>query len=100
LAGLITATLLTLFVLPAICRLMLKSGHQLREGEMPTAYSGGSIAGAGRVRGRLFMSIDALRDALPDYAWDQKRNLDTLAAETLAERSAEVGLFARVCIRD
>ena len=33
--GLITATLLTLFVLPAICRLMLKSGHQLREGEMP-----------------------------------------------------------------
>lgn len=37
--GLITATLLTLFVLPAICRLMLKSGHQAREGEMPTAYS-------------------------------------------------------------
>ncbi|MCC6786659.1 MAG: efflux RND transporter permease subunit [Hyphomonadaceae bacterium] len=34
--GLITATLLTLFVLPAICRLMLKSGHQLREGEMPS----------------------------------------------------------------
>lgn len=29
------------------------------------------------------MSIDALRDALPDFAWDQKRNLDTLAAETL-----------------
>ena len=40
--GLITATLLTLFVLPAICRLMLKSGHQLREGEMPTAYSPGA----------------------------------------------------------
>ncbi len=39
--GLITATLLTLFVLPAICKLMLKSGHQAREGEMPTAYSGG-----------------------------------------------------------
>ncbi|MFN3463297.1 MAG: efflux RND transporter permease subunit, partial [Terricaulis sp.] len=40
--GLITATLLTLFVLPAICRLMLKSGHVAREGEMPTAYSGGA----------------------------------------------------------
>ncbi|MEQ1494099.1 MAG: efflux RND transporter permease subunit, partial [Terricaulis sp.] len=40
--GLITATLLTLFVLPAICKLMLKSGHVAREGEMPTAYSGGS----------------------------------------------------------
>jgi len=39
--GLITATLLTLFVLQAICKLMLKSGHQAREGEMPTAYSGG-----------------------------------------------------------
>ena len=37
--GLITATLLTLFVLPAICRLLLKSGHKLKEGEMPTAYS-------------------------------------------------------------
>jgi cobalt-zinc-cadmium resistance protein CzcA len=37
--GLITATLLTLFVLPAICRLMLKSGHHARAGEMPTAYS-------------------------------------------------------------
>jgi cobalt-zinc-cadmium resistance protein CzcA len=38
--GLITATLLTLFVLPAICRLMLRSGHRARAGEMPTAYSG------------------------------------------------------------
>ena len=37
--GLITATLLTLFVLPAICRLLLKSGHKPKEGEMPTAYS-------------------------------------------------------------
>jgi cobalt-zinc-cadmium resistance protein CzcA len=37
--GLITATLLTLFVLPAICRVMLRSGHQRKEGEMPTAYS-------------------------------------------------------------
>jgi len=37
--GLITATLLTLFVLPAICKLMLKSGHQARDGEMPTAYT-------------------------------------------------------------
>lgn len=40
--GLITATLLTLFVLPAICRLMLKSGHKAREGEMPTAYGAGA----------------------------------------------------------
>ena len=37
--GLITATLLTLFVLPAICRVMLRTGHRRREGEMPTAYS-------------------------------------------------------------
>ncbi|SUS03297.1 Nickel-cobalt-cadmium resistance protein NccA [uncultured Defluviicoccus sp.] len=37
--GLITATLLTLFVLPAICRLLLKSGHRTKAGEMPTAYS-------------------------------------------------------------
>ena len=37
--GLITATLLTLFVLPAICRLVLRSGHRSKEGEMPTAYS-------------------------------------------------------------
>lgn len=29
------------------------------------------------------MSIDALRDALPDFASDQKHNLDTLIAETL-----------------
>ncbi|HWA21956.1 MAG TPA: CusA/CzcA family heavy metal efflux RND transporter [Caulobacterales bacterium] len=40
--GLITATLLTLYVLPAICRLMLKSGHRAREGEMPTAYTEGA----------------------------------------------------------
>jgi cobalt-zinc-cadmium resistance protein CzcA len=40
--GLITATLLTLFVLPAICRLMLTSGHRARAGEMPTAYEGGA----------------------------------------------------------
>ncbi|GAM98996.1 cobalt-zinc-cadmium resistance protein CzcA [alpha proteobacterium U9-1i] len=38
--GLITATLLTLFVLPAICRVMLRTGHRSKEGEMPTAYSG------------------------------------------------------------
>lgn len=44
--GLITATLLTLFVLPAICKLMLKSGHQAREGEMPTVYSPGDGAPA------------------------------------------------------
>ena len=37
--GLITATILTLFVLPAICRVMLRTGHQRKEGEMPTAYS-------------------------------------------------------------
>jgi cobalt-zinc-cadmium resistance protein CzcA len=37
--GLITATLLTLFVLPAICRVMLRTGHRGKEGEMPTAYS-------------------------------------------------------------
>jgi cobalt-zinc-cadmium resistance protein CzcA len=37
--GLITATLLTLYVLPAICRLLLKSGHRAKEGEMPTTYS-------------------------------------------------------------
>lgn len=37
--GLVTATLLTLFVLPAICRLMLKSGHRAKAGEAPTAYS-------------------------------------------------------------
>ena len=29
------------------------------------------------------MSIDSLRDALPDYAWDQRRNLDAVVAETL-----------------
>ena len=29
------------------------------------------------------MSIDAVRDALPDFAWDQKRNLDAVTAETL-----------------
>ncbi|MFN3463298.1 MAG: carboxymuconolactone decarboxylase family protein [Terricaulis sp.] len=29
------------------------------------------------------MSIDTVRDALPDFAWDQKRNFDTLVAETL-----------------
>lgn len=29
------------------------------------------------------MSIDALRDALPDFAWDQKRNLDAVTTETL-----------------
>lgn len=37
--GLVTATLLTLFVLPAICRVMLRTGHRRKEGEMPTAYS-------------------------------------------------------------
>jgi cobalt-zinc-cadmium resistance protein CzcA len=41
--GLITATLLTLFVLPAICRVMLRTGHRRREGEMPTAYSDGAV---------------------------------------------------------
>jgi heavy metal efflux system protein len=40
--GLITATLLTLFVLPAICKLMLRSGHRGRAGEMPTDYAGAS----------------------------------------------------------
>jgi cobalt-zinc-cadmium resistance protein CzcA len=40
--GLITATLLTLFVLPAICRVMLRTGHRSKEGEMPTAYTDGA----------------------------------------------------------
>ncbi len=44
--GLITATLLTLFVLPAIARLMLRSGHRAREGEMPTVYGGEAPAQA------------------------------------------------------
>ncbi|NWG54833.1 MAG: carboxymuconolactone decarboxylase family protein [Hydrogenophilaceae bacterium] len=29
------------------------------------------------------MPIDALREALPDFAWDQKRNLDAIITETL-----------------
>lgn len=41
--GLITATLLTLFVLPAICRVMLRTGHRRREGEMPTAYTDSTV---------------------------------------------------------
>jgi cobalt-zinc-cadmium resistance protein CzcA len=40
--GLVTATLLTLFVLPAICRVMLRTGHRSKEGEMPTAYTDGA----------------------------------------------------------
>ena len=39
------------------------------------------------------MSIDALRDALPDYAWDQKRNLDTLVGETLLSDQQKWGCF-------
>lgn len=39
------------------------------------------------------MSIDALRDALPDYAWDQKRNLDTLVNETLLSDQQKWGCF-------
>jgi heavy metal efflux system protein len=37
--GLVTATLLTLFVLPAISRLMLRTGHQPRAGETPSVYT-------------------------------------------------------------
>lgn len=37
------------------------------------------------------MSIDALRDALPDFAWDQKRNLDTLMSETLLSEQQKWG---------
>lgn len=37
------------------------------------------------------MSIDILRDALPDFAWDQRRNLDTLAAETLLSEQQKWG---------
>lgn len=37
------------------------------------------------------MSIDALRDALPDYAFDQKRNLDDLVAETLLTEQQKWG---------
>lgn len=29
------------------------------------------------------MPIDAVREALPDFAWDQKRNLDAVVTETL-----------------
>lgn len=37
------------------------------------------------------MSIDSLRDALPDYAWDQKRNLDAIAAERLLSEQQKWG---------
>ena len=37
--GLITATLLTLLVLPAICRLLLRTGHRSKPGEIPTSFS-------------------------------------------------------------
>ena len=39
------------------------------------------------------MSIDALREALPDYAWDQKRNLDALVGETLLSDQQKWGCF-------
>lgn len=39
------------------------------------------------------MSIDTLRDALLDYASDQKRNLDALAAETVLTDQQKWGAF-------
>ncbi|MBU6373074.1 MAG: carboxymuconolactone decarboxylase family protein [Alphaproteobacteria bacterium] len=39
------------------------------------------------------MSLDALRDALPDYAKDQKLNLGSLAAETLLTDQQKWGCF-------
>lgn len=39
------------------------------------------------------MSLDALRDALPDYAKDQKLNLGSLAAETLLTDQQKWGAF-------
>lgn len=37
------------------------------------------------------MSIDALRDALPDFALDQTRNLETLVSETLLSEQQKWG---------
>lgn len=37
--GLISATLLTLLVLPAICRLLLRAGQSAKTGEIPTTFS-------------------------------------------------------------
>src|SRR5688572_20338096 len=39
------------------------------------------------------MSLTALRDALPDYAVDQKSNLDALAGETLLTEPQKWGCF-------
>lgn len=39
------------------------------------------------------MSLEALRDALPDYAKDQKLNLGSLAAETLLTDQQKWGCF-------
>lgn len=39
------------------------------------------------------MSLEALRDALPDYAKDQKLNLGSLAAETLLTEQQKWGCF-------
>jgi len=39
------------------------------------------------------MSLDALRDAIPDYAKDIRLNLGTLAAETLLSDQQKFGVF-------
>lgn len=39
------------------------------------------------------MSLNSLRDALPAYAYDQKRNLDALTAETLLSEQQKWGCF-------
>jgi len=39
------------------------------------------------------MSLSALRDALPDYASDQKQNLDMLASETILSEPQKWGCF-------
>lgn len=39
------------------------------------------------------MSIATLREALPDYAFDQQRNLDTLIAESLLSDQQKWGAF-------
>ena len=52
----------------------------------------GKKAGA-RYEKRIVMSIEALKNALPDYAKDLKLNLSSLAAETLLTEQQRAGTF-------
>jgi alkyl hydroperoxide reductase subunit D len=75
------------------CRLNPKSGAATQTAAPAATLILEKGRGIGRPQGKDIMTIEALKDALPDYARDLKLNLSSLAQESQLTQQQRAGAF-------